>query len=169
MIPRGIRNCNPLNIRRSKDQWKGLVEQEQSQTCLNSAEREGFRPKVNGLLPEQNDKSFYQFKAMEWGYRAAFRLLRTYRVKYNRYSVRTIIERWAPPNENQTRAYIGFVCEEMGVPPNFILNVGSLEEDDVYWACELVRAMALVENGNGCANLIRKEEIKKGYKLAFEP
>ena len=81
----------------------------------------------------------------------------------------TIIERWAPPNENQTRAYIGFVCEEMGVPPNFILNVGSLEEDDVYWACELVRAMALVENGNGCANLIRKEEIKKGYKLAFEP
>ena len=40
MLPRGIRNCNPLNIRRSKDQWKGL-------------------------LPEQNDKSFYQFKAMD--------------------------------------------------------------------------------------------------------
>ena len=39
----------------------------------------------------------------------------------------TIIEWWAPPSENQTRAYIGFVCEEMGVPPNFILNVGSLE------------------------------------------
>ena len=79
MIPRGIRNCNPLNIRRSRDQWKGL-------------------------LKVQNDKIFYQFKAMEWGYRAAFRLLRTYRVKYNRYSVRTIIERWAPPSENQTRA-----------------------------------------------------------------
>ena len=24
-IPRGIRNHNPLNIRRSKDQWKGLL------------------------------------------------------------------------------------------------------------------------------------------------
>ena len=143
MIPRGLRNCNPLNIRRSKDQWKGL-------------------------LSVQNDKSFYQFKSMEWGYRAAFRLLRTYRVKYQRYSVRTIIERWAPPSENQTRAYIGFVCETMGVPPNFILHVGSLEEDDVYWACELVRAMAMVENGNACADLIRREEIKKGYKLAFE-
>ena len=23
-IPRGIRNNNPLNIRRSKDQWKGM-------------------------------------------------------------------------------------------------------------------------------------------------
>ena len=26
MLPRGIRNNNPLNIRRSKDQWKGLAE-----------------------------------------------------------------------------------------------------------------------------------------------
>ena len=26
MIPRGIRNHNPLNIRRSKDQWKGMAE-----------------------------------------------------------------------------------------------------------------------------------------------
>ena len=24
MLPRGIRNNNPLNIRRSKDQWKGM-------------------------------------------------------------------------------------------------------------------------------------------------
>ena len=29
MTPRGIRNCNPLNIRRSKDQWKGLAERQQ--------------------------------------------------------------------------------------------------------------------------------------------
>ena len=26
MLPRGIRNNNPLNIRRSKDQWKGLAD-----------------------------------------------------------------------------------------------------------------------------------------------
>ena len=48
MLPRGIRNHNPLNIRRSKDQWKGQVEREQSQARLNSAEREDGRPKVNG-------------------------------------------------------------------------------------------------------------------------
>ena len=142
-IPRGIRNCNPLNIRRSKDQWKGL-------------------------LPVQNDKSFYQFKAMEWGYRAAFRLLRTYRVKYKRTSVRTIIERWAPPNENNTQAYINRVCQEMEVPPHFILNIGSLQDDDAYWACELVRAMALVENGERWKNLIDRGEICRGYELAFE-
>ena len=26
MTPRGIRNNNPLNIRRSKDQWRGMAE-----------------------------------------------------------------------------------------------------------------------------------------------
>ena len=26
MLPRGIRNHNPLNVRRSKDQWKGMAE-----------------------------------------------------------------------------------------------------------------------------------------------
>ena len=55
----------------------------------------------------------------------------------------------------------------MQVPSNFILHIGSLDDDDTYWACELVRAMALVENGNACADLIRREEIRKGYELAF--
>ena len=93
--------------------------------------------------------------------------IRGIRVIRVRTTIRTIIERWAPPNENATQAYIDRVCMEMDVPPNFILTIGSLENDDTYWACELVRAMALVENGNGCAHLIRKEEIRKGYELAF--
>ena len=44
MTPRGIRNCNPLNIRRSKDQWKGLAERQQ-------------------------DAAFCQFKSLEYGLR----------------------------------------------------------------------------------------------------
>ena len=61
-IPRGIRNNNPLNIRRTgKDQWKGL-----SKT--------------------QSDRSFCQFETLEWGWRAAFYLLtRTYYHKYRLY------------------------------------------------------------------------------------
>ena len=58
MLPRGIRNNNPLNIRRSKDQWQGLRAQ-------------------------QTDASFCQFESMEYGWRAAFYLLtRTYYHKY---------------------------------------------------------------------------------------
>ena len=111
---------------------------------MNSAEREGFRPKVNGLLPEQNDKSFYQFKAMEWGYRAAFRLLRTYRVKYHRTTIRTIIERWAPPNENNTKTYIANVSRLTGIDPDEPLGIPS--DRPSRWMA-LGIAMAIQENG----------------------
>ena len=51
MLPRGIRNHNPLNIRRNgKDQWKGLADYQQ-------------------------DAAFCQFKSLEYGWRAAFYLL----------------------------------------------------------------------------------------------
>ena len=91
MTPRGIRNCNPLNIRRSKDQWKGLAERQQ-------------------------DAAFCQFKSLEYGWRAAFYLLtRTYYHKYRLYTIRTIIRRWAPPTENDTERYIRNVCQWTGL------------------------------------------------------
>ena len=52
--PRGIRNCNPGNLRLSKDRWKGL-------------------------RPVQTDKEFFQFEEMKWGYRALMRTLQNYR------------------------------------------------------------------------------------------
>ena len=93
MLPRGIRNNNPLNIRRSKDQWKGL-----SKT--------------------QNDRSFCQFESLEYGWRAAFYLLtRTYYHKYRLYTIRGIVSRWAPSSENNTEAYIANVARLTGIAP----------------------------------------------------
>ena len=43
MLPRGIRNNNPLNIRRGKDQWQGLRAQ-------------------------QTDASFCQFESLDYGW-----------------------------------------------------------------------------------------------------
>ena len=80
MIPRGIRNNNPLNIRRSKDKWKGMRLQ-------------------------QTDPSFVQFESLKWGWRAAFYLLtRTYYHQYRLFTIRAIISKWAPPIENKTEA-----------------------------------------------------------------
>ena len=47
MISRGIRNNNPLNVRRSKDKWQGMK-------------------------ALQTDASFVQFETMAYGWRAAF-------------------------------------------------------------------------------------------------
>ena len=85
MKPRGIRNCNPLNIRRNP------------------------RNKWLGLRPVQTDPEFCQFKSMVYGVRAAFRLLLNY--KKNGYdTARKVITRWAPPNENNTEGYIRTVA-----------------------------------------------------------
>ena len=120
MLPRGIRNCNPLNIRKSKDQWKGLAERQQ-------------------------DTAFCQFKSLEYGWRAAFYLLtRTYYHKYRLYTIRTIIRRWAPESENNTEAYIANVSRLTGIQPDEPIGIPS--EQPSRWIA-LGAAMAIQENG----------------------
>lgn len=90
MLARGLRNCNPLNIRRvAGTKWKG-------QSAL------------------QTDASFVCFNAMGWGIRAAFCILRTYARRYQCLSPADIVGRWAPPHQNDTDAYIRNVCTWTG-------------------------------------------------------
>ena len=133
MIPRGIRNNNPLNIRRTgKDQWKGMK--------APSNSPEGGENKAQGY-----DKAFVQFETMEWGWRAAFYLLtRTYYHKYHLYTIRTIINRWAPPNENNTKAYVENVSRLTGIDPDEPIGIPS--ESPSRWIA-LGIAMAIQENG----------------------
>ena len=117
MLPRGIRNNNPLNIRRTaKDQWKGLRAQ-------------------------QTDASFCQFESLEYGWRAAFYLLtRTYYHKYRLYT----ISKWAPPQENLTATYIANVSRLTGIPPDEPIGIPS--DQPTRWM-KLGIAMAIQENG----------------------
>jgi len=120
MLSRGIRNNNPLNIRRTKDQWKGMAE-------------------------SQTDSAFVQFKSMEWGWRAAFYLLtRTYYHKYRLHTIRTIVSRWAPASENNTKAYVDNVSRLTGIAPDEPIGIPS--EQPSRWIA-LGIAMAIHENG----------------------
>jgi hypothetical protein len=121
MLPRGIRNHNPLNIRRTgKDQWKGLAD-------------------------AQQDAAFCQFKSLEWGWRAAFHLLtRTYYHKYRLYTIRGIISRWAPSSENDTTAYIANVSRLTGIDPDEPIGIPS--DKPARWMM-VGAAMAIQENG----------------------
>ena len=118
--PRGIRNHNPLNIRRSKDQWKGMAE-------------------------VQTDSAFCQFKSLEYGWRAAFYLLtRTYYHKYRLYTIRGIVSRWAPSSENDTEAYVANVARLTGIGLDEPLGIPS--EQPSRWMM-VGMAMAIQENG----------------------
>ncbi|MBO4672806.1 MAG: hypothetical protein J5616_00440 [Bacteroidaceae bacterium] len=140
-LPRGLRNCNPLNIRKSDQLWAGQT---------------------------GNDGAFCIFLSNEYGYRAAFRILKTYNVKYHIYSVREIISRWAPPNDgNNTRGYIQRVCALSGLRETDLIVVDSWIEEKQRDAIWLVWAMAKVENGDKYITFADMETVKKGYELAF--
>lgn len=145
MTPRGIRNCNPLNIRRSKDQWKGLAEAQNDRALTSGRLSSGSADSKQASVCTRYDAEFCQFKSLEYGWRAAFYLLtRTYYHKRRLYTIRTIIRRWAPESENNTEAYINNVSKLTGIPPDEPLGIPS--EKPSQWMA-LGAAMAIQENG----------------------
>ena len=116
-MTRGLRNNNPLNIRLSRTPWQGEV-----------------RP--------SQDKAFCRFRSPAYGYRAALKLLRNYSLVHGCHTVRTIISRWAPPSENDTKGYISTVCKLTGLDADRRIDV-----DDRRTMCGLAAAMSRVENG----------------------
>ena len=135
MEPRGIRNNNPLNIRKGNN-WKG--------------ER-----------PIQKDRAFEEFQSMEYGVRAGFIILRKYITGYNGLcdkinTIDKIIKRWAPASENNTEAYINQVVTFTGIPRYRKLAFG---ERNLMVA--LVDAMIRVE----CGVSIDRKIIESGYDM----
>lgn len=97
MATRGIRNNNPGNIRVSKDQWEGMT---------------------------GDDGAFVTFDSPESGVRALGKNLLSYgRQGYD--SIEKIINRWAPPNENDTQAYIDSVVAATGIPATQSLDLSN--------------------------------------------
>ena len=137
MEARGIRNNNPLNIRRSADKWQGLKAQ-------------------------QEDREFFQFSSMAYGWRAAFRLLcHTYYGKYKLRTIRAIINRWAPPKENNTLYYIRSVAERTGISAD--KELGDPATHPAEWMMIGI-AMAIVECGTTQLDYL---SMLKGYSLAI--
>lgn len=132
---RGVRNCNPLNIERGT-KWKGL-------------------------RPEQTDKRFCQFVSMQYGWRAGLVILRNY-IKGNNAArkpfdtIEKIINRWAPPKENNTSSYIKAVCEDVGIDMRT-----RIKWEDRAAICAIVKAMARVE----CNVIFEIDPIYAAYDM----
>lgn len=134
--PRGLRNNNPLNIRRNRHTtWVGQSE-------------------------KQEDRAFVQFRSMAYGYRAAFKLLQNYRVLHDCMTLRQYIQRWAPPIENNTDAYVSSVARTASVNPDALLP--SPRKGKAVWV-KIVAGMHLVENGM----MPVVSRIEEGWELAF--
>ena len=130
-MSRGLRNNNPGNIRITKDKWQGLRE-------------------------KQEDKAFFQFTEMKWGYRALIRTLQNYRLKRGCKTISDFINRWAPPVENNTSGYISRVCKEMQVPNSYVPDI-----NDKATMCAFAAAISQVENGVPAV----MADVEKGWEL----
>jgi hypothetical protein len=96
-MTRGFKNNNPGNIRLNPlIQWDGEI--------------------------DGNDVAFVTFKSMPYGIRALMKLLLNYQKRgYN--TISKILNRYAPPSENNTSNYIGIISSKMGIPKDKILDL----------------------------------------------
>lgn len=71
-------------------------------------------------------------------------------------TIESIINEWAPDNENHTQNYINFVSDKAGYPADMVLN------DAAYPA--VLSAMVTMENGQ---NPYTMDEIKRGFEWGY--
>lgn len=135
-LPRGVRNFNPGNIELG-DPWQGMAD-------------------------KQTDGRFAQFRSPAWGIRALARTLITYQDKHGIRTVTAAINRWAPPVENDTGAYVRAVQKAVG---------GDLVDmHDYQYLRPLVEAIIKHENGVGPLKTANTwydaDTIDEGLRLA---
>lgn len=126
---RGLKNNNPGNIRKNSDTFKGEI------------------------VPS-GDPAFKQFTNMDYGTRAIFAILRTYKTKYCINTIASIINRWAPKKDgNNTDLYIAHVEQWTGINRNKVLL-----EDDYF---KVVKAIIKQETSANFTDA----QIRQGFNL----
>ena len=98
---RGERNNNPGNIRISSIDWDGEIK-------------------------PSSDPDFCQFESPEKGIRAAAKLFLTYFREYKLTTIQGLINRWAPPEENNTSSYVAQVSLVVGAQSGAPIDLTNL-------------------------------------------
>lgn len=142
--PRGMRNNNPLNIRRyDNNDWLGKIHDDIA-----------------------TDMEFEEFRHPKYGFRASFILIHRY-IKHGLCSVRQIIERWAPSSDgNNIEAYLSVLRSYGFNPSDLIIPL------DWKSMSALVEGMFAVENQVCIHNLPDRQywydAMSKGFDLYVE-
>lgn len=134
-MTRGERNFNPGNLDRNSIKWQGMS-------------------------PDQSgDERFIVFTSAEFGIRALACVLLSYSRKHGLNTVRGMINRWAPPNENDSGAYVDAVCRQCSVDPDDTVN----PEND---SCLEMLVRAIIKHENGRI-MYDDATIAKGIEMAL--
>tara|TARA_R110001599_G_scaffold58541_7_gene161863 strand:+ start:11253 stop:11771 length:519 start_codon:yes stop_codon:yes gene_type:complete len=133
-----IFNNNPGNIRTSPTNWNGEV--------------------------TEPGEEFERFSDMHMGVRASARILRTYGKKYGIDTINKIIDRYAPPEDNNPNNanYARHVSNGSGFDVDEKIDLNDPEV-----LMKLMRPIFQFENGQKEAAKISDADIQKGVRMAF--
>ena len=114
---RGIKNNNPMNLRRNSRRWMGMRQ-------------------------HQGDPTFVQFTQRKYGYQAGIVQICQY-IGKGKDTIGKICAKWAPSADaNNTQSYIDYVSRSSGIAANHVL-----EAEDRYSLVEIVMSIVHIECG----------------------
>lgn len=110
-----VKRNNPANIRfNAANKWKGQI---------------------------GHQDGFCIFDTVNNGVRAQMKLIKTY-IRKGFDTVEKIITRWSPPNENDTKNIIKFICDKLGIEPDTKISF-----DNGFVICEFCYNQIRIESG----------------------
>lgn len=126
---------NPFDIRSSAEKWQGQI---------------GTTSAGNG---------FCVFDSLDYGIRAAFKILKTYETKYGLKTLKAKLQKWAPPKENR-KTYPDEVAARAGVDVNAMAAYNDLN----FWK-KVMPAWAKLEGYEGT---LTADQIERAYNLSLK-
>jgi len=112
---------------------------------------------LTALPGQASEGRFRTFASWDEGVAAAVKQLQINTEQHNKQTLRQQIERWAPPNENNTAGYVDRVAKEAGIDPDKPLNTRDPET-----LRRVVTAMSHVELGRA----VPATAIDRGVAMA---
>ncbi|MBA4274727.1 MAG: hypothetical protein C0436_03630 [Alphaproteobacteria bacterium] len=110
-----------------------------------------------------SDGRFIRFASPEQGVQAAVEILHRYESAYGINTLRGMIGRWAPPNENNTANYIAHMERYVGVSADARLDL-----NDQTLIARIIQAKGYMENGAGpMQRTFTPQVIATGVQMAF--
>ncbi len=95
-----------------------------------------------GFLGESGeDSGFVSFEDPMYGVRAADKVLTTYGTKRGINTVRGLINRFAPPSENDTSSYVNYISGQLGIDPD-----AEVDLSDPEMRARILSPMAMMES-----------------------
>lgn len=142
-LSRGLRNNNPGNLVLTNIAWQGKIAQSQNTDDHN---------------PSTGKPWFEQFTQLRWGIRAMMKDIIN-DINKGTNTLRSLINEYAPPHENDTANYVSFVSGLTGIAPDVQIQLSKPVLQSI------IRAKLVMENGWSNSDLVSDKDIADAFEI----